>query len=347
MSYFDHYIPPELIEIVVDQTNLYAQKQIAKMPRPVTKHARSEEWKPVTIIEMTKFLGLIFVSGIVRKPKLELYWSMRGIFQTPIFPQTMSRNRFQLIQRYLHLNDNNAAGTNEDRLYKIRTILDTALNNFRTNYIPDREISLNEGMLAWGGRLRFRVYKPGKITKYVILVRMVCESSTGCICNLQIYDGKCGPLTETVGLLLEPYEGKGYHLYQDNYYNSGHQTNELLQKLIRAWGTINGELPKDMIEEAKKLKKCEVTFSRNQEILLVSHQDKRLVNMISTLHTAEVIETSRRTGVAKKKPKCVIDYNTHTRSVRKVSDRIFLCEHLMDYNLARLHEPTLNLSAHA
>ena len=37
----------------------------------------------------------------------------------------------------------------------------------------------------------------------------------------------------------------------------------------------------------------------------------------------------------------------NTRSVRKVSDRIFLCEHLMDYNLARLHEPTLNLSAHA
>ena len=37
----------------------------------------------------------------------------------------------------------------------------------------------------------------------------------------------------------------------------------------------------------------------------------------------------------------------HTRYVRKVSDRIFLCEHLMDYNLARLHEPTLNLSAHA
>ena len=37
----------------------------------------------------------------------------------------------------------------------------------------------------------------------------------------------------------------------------------------------------------------------------------------------------------------------NTRSVRKVTDRIFLCEHLMDYNLARLHEPTLNLSAHA
>jgi len=65
MSYFDHYIPPELIEIVVDQTNLYAQQQIVKMPRPITKHARSEEWKPVTVIKMKKFLGLIFVTGIV------------------------------------------------------------------------------------------------------------------------------------------------------------------------------------------------------------------------------------------------------------------------------------------
>jgi len=152
MSYFDPYIPPELIEIVADQTNLYAQ-QIAKMPHPITKHAHSEEWKPVTVIKMKKFLGLIFVTGIIRKPKLELYWSTRGIFQTPVFPQTMSRNRFQLIQKYLHFNDNYAAGTNDDRLHKIRTILNVAVNNFRINYIPDREISLDEGMRGWRGRL--------------------------------------------------------------------------------------------------------------------------------------------------------------------------------------------------
>ena len=318
MSYFDHYITPELIEIVVEQTNLYAQQQIAKMPRPVTKHPRSEEWKPVTVIEMRKFLGLIFLTGIVRKPKLELYWSTRGIFRTPVFSQTMSRNRFQLIQRYLHFSDNNAAGTNEDRLYKIRTILDIVVNKFRTNYIPDREISRDEGMLGWRGRLRFRVYNPSKITKYGILVRMVCESSTGYICNLRIYDGKCGPLTEMVGSLLEPYEGKGYHVYQDNYYNSVRQTNELLQKSIRVCGTIrvNRGLPKNMIEETKKLKKGEVTFRRNLDILLVSHKDKRVVNMISTLHTAEVVETiKRRTGVTKKKPKCIVDYNTHMHGV--------------------------------
>jgi len=88
-SYFDHYISPELNEIAVDQTNLYVQQQIAKIPRPVTKQARSEEWKPVSVIDMKKFLDLIFVTGIVQKSKLELYWSTRGIFQTPVFPQCL------------------------------------------------------------------------------------------------------------------------------------------------------------------------------------------------------------------------------------------------------------------
>ena len=89
---------------------------------------------------------------------------MRGIFQTPVFSQTMSRNRFQLIQRYFHFNDSNAAGTREDHLYKIRTILDIVVNNFRINYLPDREVSLDECMFGWQGRLRFCASNPGRIT---------------------------------------------------------------------------------------------------------------------------------------------------------------------------------------
>jgi hypothetical protein len=84
MENIDNYITPELIQIVVNQTNLYAQ-QIATVPRPVTKHALSEQWKPVTIYEMKKCLGLMFLTGVIRKPKLEWYWSTRGNLLTPIF----------------------------------------------------------------------------------------------------------------------------------------------------------------------------------------------------------------------------------------------------------------------
>ena len=53
--------------------------------------------------------------------------------------------------------------------------------------------------------------------------------------------------------------------------------------------------------------------------------------MISTLHIAEVIETtSRRKSVAKKKPKCIIDYNTHMHGVGTANQYLayypFICK---------------------
>jgi hypothetical protein len=98
MEYVDNYFTPELIQIVVNQTNLYAQQQIVTMPQPVTKHAHSEQWKPVRTYEMKKCLGMMFLTGVIRKPKLVWYWSTRGILLTPIFSQTMSRNRFKISQ---------------------------------------------------------------------------------------------------------------------------------------------------------------------------------------------------------------------------------------------------------
>jgi hypothetical protein len=71
-----------------------------------------------------------------------------------------------------------------------------------------------------------------------------------------------------------------------------------------------------VIEEAKMLKKGEVTFCRKQNILLLSLQDKHLVNMVSTLHTTAVVDnTSRQSGKTKEKHYCVVDCNTYMHGV--------------------------------
>jgi len=51
-------------------------------------------------------------------------------------------------------------------------------------------MSLGEAMTAWQGCLKFRMYNPGKITKYGVLVRIVCEAASGYICNMEIYAAK-------------------------------------------------------------------------------------------------------------------------------------------------------------
>jgi hypothetical protein len=166
-------------------------------------------------------------------------------------------------------------------------------------------------MLAWRGRLRFRVYNPGKITKYGIMVRMVCESKTGYICKLLIYDASGMTLQNTVLELLNPYLGLGYSVYMDNYYNSVQLTRNLYELNTTVCGTIrqNRGLPKDFTNQRKGLKRGEMTFRCEGELLLVSWMDKKLINMISTIHSAEMVKISSKFGRNKMKPECIADYN--------------------------------------
>jgi hypothetical protein len=70
-----------------------------------------------------------------------------------------------------------------------------------------------------------------------------------------------------------------------------------------------------MTEEAKMFKKGEVTFCRKQNVLLLSLQDKHLVNMVSTLHAAAVVDdTSRRSEKTKRNINALL-IATHTCKV--------------------------------
>jgi hypothetical protein len=146
----------------------------------------------------------------------------------------MSRNRFQLIERYRHFNDNNAAETKEDRLNKIITILEIVSELI---IYQIGKFLLTKVCLVGGVVCDFGVFNPGKITKYGIPVRMVCESSKEYICILQIYDGKCRTLTEKVGFFSSLLKGM-VTTCTKTIITSVHQRIKLLQKLIEVCGTM-------------------------------------------------------------------------------------------------------------
>jgi hypothetical protein len=64
------------------------------------------------------------------------------------------------------------------------------------------QLSIDEAVIPW---LCMGTYKPGKLTKYGILVRVVTESTSGYIGNLEIYSGEGKKLQEIVVSVLEPY----------------------------------------------------------------------------------------------------------------------------------------------
>jgi hypothetical protein len=134
--------------------------------------------------------------------------------------------------------NNSQIKTDSSRLFKIETTYEYLLQKFRSVYSPEQELPLDEGMIAWSGRLRFRTYNPGKITKYGILVRMPCEAKTGYISNMEIYTAQGKKLNDTVMSVLENNLGVHHYVYQDNFYNSVNLVGNLLKHKIRVCGTM-------------------------------------------------------------------------------------------------------------
>ncbi|XP_030261760.1 piggyBac transposable element-derived protein 4-like isoform X2 [Sparus aurata] len=104
-DFLELFLTDELLQHIVDQTNLYARQYFEARPDNLP-YSRSNAWKPVSIPELKSFFGLSFLTGYIKKPNLELYWSVDEVDATPHFSKTMARNRFQIIWRFLHYNNN-------------------------------------------------------------------------------------------------------------------------------------------------------------------------------------------------------------------------------------------------
>ncbi|XP_038124351.1 piggyBac transposable element-derived protein 4-like [Cyprinodon tularosa] len=99
----------------------------------------------------------------------------------------MSRDRFVAIWRYLHLQNNQAADVNkDDKLWKMRWFLNYLLDRFQALYEVDGNVSVDESMIKFKGRLSFRQYLPMKPTKWGVKVWVMAESSTGYVTNFQV-----------------------------------------------------------------------------------------------------------------------------------------------------------------
>ena len=146
-------------------------------------------------------------------------------------------------------------------------------------YSPKQELSLDEGMIPWWGCLKFRTYSPEKITKYGVLVRLVCEAVSSYIFNVGIYSAEGKKLEDTVLSLLDGNLGQNHHIYQDNFYNSVRLVQTLLDRNVRVCGTMraNRGIPRDLEQEGKYLKKGQSAFLRQSDEMVKVWNDKRLV----------------------------------------------------------------------
>lgn len=104
VDFFLSYIKEDMLIVMVDETNRNAAQVLAKIR--LNRSSRLRKWKPTNVDEMKKFLGLLLYMGLVPMPRLTDYWSRQVLYRNLIAPRVMGRNRFQLLMRFWHFNNN-------------------------------------------------------------------------------------------------------------------------------------------------------------------------------------------------------------------------------------------------
>lgn len=314
MDYFKLFCTDEIIQLMVIETNRNAQQFLNT--QQITRGSRFSFWQPINQNDMEKFMGLLMWMGLVKMTSIADYWSKAERYKNGVAPKTMSRNKFELILRFWHFEDNETADK-ADRLYKVRKLLNMANELVKNIQKPGEIIAVDESMIPFRGRLKFRQYIPNKTHKYGVKFFKVCGTN-GYTYKIIIYEGKQSKpgeaLSETiVTSLCENYLNEGRTIVTDNFYTSVPLAETLLRQNTHLVGTLRKNrrfLPKTVIE--KKLKKGEIIGLENDSGIVVSKfKDKRDIHLLSTRHQLNMTNTGKKNRNHEDifKPDSILFYN--------------------------------------
>ena len=96
--------------------------------------------------------------GIVQKPRVRSYFSKSRVISTPGFADVISRDRFELICKFLNFIDDESLPTyhGPPRLLKIYPVICRLNIKFQTLYLPNQNIAIDESLTLWKGCLSIR-----------------------------------------------------------------------------------------------------------------------------------------------------------------------------------------------
>ena len=328
------YLDDGFFYVLASQTNLYAEQCRSAAQQAGKPH--QTKWNPTSSLEMRAFVSINIAMGFKVQLQLYDYWSTDPLCNDPWISETMSRNRFIALNRYLHLSDSTQAPgrdmENYDPLYKVRPLVDSLNIKFPQFFKPGKNLSIDESMIGFKGKHHFKQYCPKKPTKWGFKVWTLCDSSNGYFLRFDVYTGKAitadrsvvrrefGLGYDVVTNLANDYFDVGHHIYFDRYFSSLHLCEYLLSRATYSCATIllnRRGLPDDA-KKAKLKQEGELVEYQKGEVLLSIAFHKRQISFLSTGQEIGKMATPHETRA------CVnYNYNCHMGGVDKGNQNVF------------------------
>ncbi|KAL5510009.1 hypothetical protein EMCRGX_G005473 [Ephydatia muelleri] len=344
VDFFFELFPQDLLTYIVQESNRYGQQYLMNHAAYLEEHPRARanqfKRKPIVEDEIKKFIALVIGMGIVNMPDMQQYWSTSWPFTSTNFSSIMSRDRFLLLLKFLHLANNTRMAAKGQRgydtLFKVRHLLTTLIARYKDSYRMKKEVSVDESIIAYKGRLSFLQYMPKKPHKWGMKAWVLAEAETGYTWNFHLYTGKeearpAGlPLgTHVVIDLVKDLAGKGHHIYFDNFYTSPQLCKALLTRGFGSCGTVRLDR-KEIPDSFKRtvVQTGEVAYYKDGHVLGLKWKDKRVVSLLTTIHDESMVTKSRRMKGAPNgiqvidKPYGIDEYNKYMGGVDKAGQLV-------------------------
>jgi len=138
MEFFQLFITDEMLGLIVEQTNLFAQQYLDSHELPPLSRARQWNKSSHMVAELKRFRAAVIVMGLIDYPCVEDCWVTSWPYSTTTFRSILTCDRFSLIMKFFHLNDSSRyipkRQPGYDPLYKLRPFMDPLLTNFRADW---------------------------------------------------------------------------------------------------------------------------------------------------------------------------------------------------------------------
>lgn len=225
--------------------------------RRINARRSTNKIKPISSEEFNTFIGLHFLSGAYKATHRrcsELWSECDG---HPIFRASMSYERFKQIKSLLRFDDK-CKRNPDDKLCLVRSLIEMFNQKMLECYTPSSSLTIDEQLMEFHGRVKFKRYVPSKPGKYGILFYWISDNRNTFPLRCIVYSGQksipekyfdlANSVPEALSIYLsEPFLEKGRNISMDNYFTSLSLARYLLQHKTTLVGTIRSnkrEVPK-------------------------------------------------------------------------------------------------------
>lgn len=286
------------------------------------------------------WIGITILHGNVGTDRSPTMWYRKSPYglSYPVIQNTMSRNAWIFVKRFLHFATTSQGPKPDDPkydpLFKIRSVLDTVQEKLHKAWNCGEKVTIDEGMVKYNGRaIKFVQYMPKKPIKHGIKLFIMCDAQTAYVYAFFVYLGKEFASEKTgveiVDRLIQMDKSlvvpQGRTLYVDNFYTSFALARHLMEKYkwmvvgtyaltAKAMATREkNDFPFSLLSSGamKKVRRgfmrratLRVDGSRGFQYVIQATiwKDKKLVGWFHTQHVGEVRNGKTTTRRGKNQP---------------------------------------------